>query len=138
MNFAQRRDFTVFRNDPLQLVFGVIGLDLTGAVMKMAVKLYPDAPGDPLLLLENQATPGQPGLRLVDVTVDDDGVPTSLIEGLRPKADMQALPPSAEFRVPLKLSHDFQWTLPDDGSGLTPQEETVLFGDFIVMGSVNG
>jgi len=102
------------------------------------VRDRPDMPGDPRLLLPKTTTAGEDGCRLVDVTEDDDGVPTSLVEILAIKATMGTLPQALAPGDPVKLAYDFQWMLPDDGSGLSTLEETILFGDFIVMGSVNG
>lgn len=134
----RRLDLRVFRKDPLQLTLTVVGIDLTGATqLDFAVRLYPDAPGAKLINCALTTTPGAQGCRLVSVTTDGGGVPTSVIEILDTKATMAALPAAGEAGDDTVLHHDFQWLRAADGSGLTMIEETKLFGQFIVMGSVN-
>lgn len=138
MAFAAAEAISAFRKDPFQYVLGVIGFDLTGVDMKFCVRDRPDMPGDPRLLLATTGTPGADGCRFVSVEVDEDGVPTSLIEIVASKAQMATLPQALMPGDTVKLAYDFQWTLAPDGSGLSALEETILFGDFNVMGSVNG
>jgi hypothetical protein len=143
MAFAGRITLRAFRNDPLRVTLSVRGVDLTGATFSFAVRQYPDQSGDALLgPLSNTTTTGQRGVRLVDV-LTVDSVPTSLIEIIDTKANMQALPAAAEVGsgspAEVGLSFDFQWTPADgDEAGFAATEQTWLFGDFIVMGSVNG
>ncbi len=141
MTIANREALRAFRNDPLHLVLAVEGLDLTNAPIALCVRQRRDTPGSPILQLDMTATAGAKGIRLVSVTPDDDGIPTSLVEILCPKADMIAAFAAyqpAEFGADLTLAYDLQWTLAPDGTGLTNVEETILFGDFIIQGSVNG
>lgn len=134
---SKRTTIAVFRRDPLYLLISVIGYDLTASSPAMAVRLYPDAPGDPLLLLEATGWAGADGIRLVEVIVDDDNVPTSVLEVIASKATMSEMPLPGELGSDLTLYYDFQWTPPLEGSGITPVEETVMFGDFIIKGSAN-
>lgn len=55
-----------------------VGIDFTGATFVAQVRLYPDAPGDPLISLANAAANAQ-GVS-VSVTFDDDGLPTSWVQ----------------------------------------------------------
>lgn len=146
MAFGQKVTLPAFRKDPLQFVMAVEGYDLTGATMTMTVRLRPDAPGDPILLLGTVTVAGDQGIRVAEVTTDADGVTSSTLEILVPKAAFiaamapyQAIPPlSTEFGGQVVLAFDFQWLLaaaPDPS--ITNVEETVLWGDLIIMGSVN-
>jgi hypothetical protein len=137
MMTAQRLDLSVFRNDPLSLPMAVIGFDLSDSAPTLAVKLLPDAPGIPLLLLAPTSIPGADGIRIVSVVRDEDDVPTTLMEGIASEATLATLPPAALPGADLTLSYDLQWTPPSDGSDFTSVEETILFGDFIIKGSVN-
>ena len=58
----------------------VAGLDLTDIEMRAQVRLYGDVPGAPLVDLLTVANGNAQGLRLVEVTSDDAGLPTSHIE----------------------------------------------------------
>ena len=134
----RRLDLRVFRKDPLRETLRVVGINLTGATqLDFAVRLDPDAAGAKLITCALTTTPGAQGCRLVSVTTDAGGVPTSLIEILDTKATMAALPAAAEAGDDVVLYYDFQWLRAADGSGLTMTEETKLAGQFIVMGSVN-
>jgi len=137
MDQFRRQDLRVFRRDPLHLVIAVIGLDLTGSGPSLAVRLYPDAPGLPELLLGPTASAGSQGIRIVEVTRDPADVPTTLLEILATKGAINRLPRTGEIGTPSTFAYDLQWTPPAAGPGLTRVEETVLFGSFIVMGSVN-
>ena len=134
---AVNQTLSAFRNDPLYLLMEVIGYDLSGNLPSLAVKLYPDAPGPPLLLLAPTVIPGADGIRSVSVTYDDDDVPTTLLEAIASKTVISALPAAPVAGADVTLAYDLQWTPPLAGTGLSPVEETVLFGDFIIKGSVN-
>lgn len=137
----KRLPLVVRRNSPLHLMCRVEGLNLSGAIMRFAVKLYPDnvPPDDqipPLLVLEAAAINGGEGIRLVDVSYDE-GIPTSRFEVIAAKSSIQALPPSADAGTDLQLFYDFDWLRVADDSGWSMLEETVLYGPFTVKGSAN-
>lgn len=67
-----------------------VGLDLTDGTFAMQVRLYRDAPGDPLLSLTNQTT-GTQGLSVAVETVD--GEPVSVITIQIDEATLEALLP---------------------------------------------
>jgi hypothetical protein len=142
MAFAGRITLRAFRNDPLRVTLSVRGLDLTDADFAFSVRQYPDQSGDALLgPLAKTTIRGQRGVRVVEV-LTIDSVPTSILEIIDTKANMQALPAAPEVGAgspaEAKLAFDFEWTPEDAGSGLSDAEKTWLHGDFIVMGSVNG
>lgn len=136
---ARRLDLTVWRRDPMRIVLAVEGVDMGNVpTMSFAVRLYPDTPGEPLLLLVNKVTKGENGIRVVTIAEDTPGIKTTLVEIYCDKATLAPqIPAAGEVGCDVTLAYDFQWTLPDDGTGFTPVEETVLFGSFIVKGSVN-
>lgn len=145
---ATRVALTAFRNDPLCLTVG-IEEDLTGATVKFCVRQYADQPGDPLLGpitgtgLAVSLEPIATGIRLVEVTFDDDGVPLSVIEITDTKAHVQALPSAfdagEERGSDLTFHHDIERTLSEEAAApFSAVEQTKLFGDFILKGSANG
>lgn len=130
------------RNDPLHLMMTAIGVDLSGATMRFAVKQDQDnvKPADqaaPLLALTMTATPGAQGVRLVDVNTGSDGIAVSRFEIVALKAAMQALPNAAESSADLRLYYDFDWLRAPDDSGWSMLEQTVMYGPLILEGSAN-
>ena len=90
-----------------------VGLDFTTAVAKMQVRLRPDAPGLPIIDLEN-ASPAGEGLSFSSVT--DAGVVTSTLrirvnettaEGILLNAGKL---PSVDCRQDVRLSYDIHIT----------------------------
>lgn len=72
-----RLDLTVQRWTPFDFTIQLpVGIDFSGATAAMQVRLYRDAPGDPILSLVNASSAGQ-GLSFTTVTTD--GVPTSFL-----------------------------------------------------------
>lgn len=144
MTFAKRQAFPVFRNDPLCLTFELVGADLTEATARFCVRQKPDQEGDALLEVEGvdlieDDVPLVSGIRLIEVTEDDDGVFTSILEITSTKEEMQALPAAAEQGQDLTLFYDLEWQLSEAVSApFAAVEETILYGDFIVRGSANG
>lgn len=140
---AARQKLTGFRNDPFVATLVITGIDLTGAVMSMAVRQYPDQSGAALISIGNTSAPGDEGIRFISAEDDVDGIPESSIEIVITKAHMQALPaaspPLAEAGDPLEFYYDFQVTPASDPE--TPWtdnvEQTWLYGPFIVNGSAN-
>lgn len=70
-------DLTVQRWTPFVYQIDFEGLDFTGATMAMQVRLYRDAPGDPLISLANAASNAE-GLSVAATTVS--GVTTSTVQ----------------------------------------------------------
>ncbi|QFU31499.1 hypothetical protein [Brevundimonas sp. Bb-A] len=72
-----RLDLTVQRWTPFVYPIDFEGLDFTGATMAMQVRLYRDAPGDPLIDLANAASNAE-GLSVSVATVE--GVTVSTVQ----------------------------------------------------------
>jgi hypothetical protein len=89
-------DVRAYRWTPFKELFPIEGINLTGATLAMQVRLYRDAPGDPLISLTASASPAQ-GLSLSVVTVD--GVPTTTIEARIDEATIEALLPFPDSGV---------------------------------------
>lgn len=89
----------------------VVGLDLTGIDMRAQVRLYGDVPGAPLVDLLTVANGNAQGLRLVEVTSDDAGLPTSHIELVINETTMEALPYAGEIGDVTTLAWDWQITI---------------------------
>lgn len=136
MNVSKRVDLRAFREDPYQLRFRVRGYNLTGATMAFAVRLYPNAPGDAEIEIGNTTTRGAEGIRIVDTGVTD-GFDWTDVEIIIAKATVSALPTVGEAGADDVFAYDFEWERADTGSGFSEEETTILFGDFIVRGSVN-
>lgn len=104
------------------------GVDLSGATLKMQVRLYPDAPSTPLIDLAMAASNAQ-GLS-VTVTTDDDAIPTSVIQIRINKTTMQGMPATNPLGEDAELAYD----LTVSGGGF---DEGIWFkGPFVVEGSV--
>ena len=135
---AVRQDLQTFRNDPAVLFMAFEGLNLTGANMGLRIVDYPDYPGTARAALATTTTPGAEGLRLVEVTYDADGVPTSFVEGIVLKATQQAMPAAPEIGGDAELYYDLQVTLATDTSDIWGEYEgTLWFGTWRVKGSAN-
>lgn len=141
MSQAQWVTLTAFRHDDFREIMIVEGYDLTGATLSLAARLRRGSPGDPILLLQNTATPGAEGIRIVSAELDADGVPSTTLELFEPKASfVTKLTPyqPRELGGSVTLEIDFQWKFaaaPDPD--FTNVEETVLWGELIIQGSVN-
>lgn len=70
-------DLTVQRWTPFVYQIDFKGLDFTGATPAMQVRLYRDAPGEPLIALVDAAANAE-GLSIAVATTD--GVPTSTVQ----------------------------------------------------------
>ena len=137
MAIAQRLEQVAFRKDPFQLAFRARGYNLSLAAFAFAVRLYPDAPGDPLILVRKAQTRGASGVRVVDTGTDADGIPWTDLEIILRKSLIEALPSAGEAGDDAQFHYDFQWAAPDTASGFSQVENTILFGPFIVKGSIN-
>jgi hypothetical protein len=144
MSIAKREPFTGFRNDPLRETLEVIGVNLTGGLARFCIRQRPDQEGDALLEVEGEDfieddEPLVSGIRLIEVTEDEDGVFTSILEITSTKEEMQALPAASEQGRDLTLYYDFEWQVSEEEAApFAAAEETILYGDFIVRGSANG
>ncbi len=98
-------DLTVYRKQDTIITFPAEGFDFTGSVMRLHVKAYPDAPGEPLTALI-QTESGE-GIRWT--TTVADGLPTSDMEIMFVEATVNAVlpfPNGTEPGQPLKLAYD--------------------------------
>lgn len=89
----------------------VVGLDLTGIDMRAQVRLYGDVPGSPLVDLATVTNVNAQGLRLVEVTSDAIGIPTSHVELVINESTMQGLPYAGEIGDVTTLAWDWQVTI---------------------------
>ncbi len=89
----------------------VVGLDLIGLDMRAQVRLYGDVPGAPLVDLTAVTNGNAQGLRLVEVTSDDAGLPTSHVELVINETTMEALPYAGEIGDVTTLAWDWQVTI---------------------------
>ena len=89
----------------------VVGLDLTGIEMRAQVRLYGDAPGPPKVDLLTVGNGNAQGLRLVEVTSDAIGIPTSHVELVISETTMEALPYEGEIGDVTTLAWDWQVTI---------------------------
>lgn len=113
----------------------VRGVDLgTATSINFAIRLYPDAPGTPIAMLMRVTDINVSGVRVVETGVIA-GEPYTDLEVLLGKGDNY--PPAPEAGGDLTLAYDFKWTEAANTTGFFNPEQTILFGDFIVKGSVN-
>lgn len=89
---AATSPMTAERWTPFLDTVEVEGLDMAGGTFAMQVRLYKDAPGDPLLSLSN-ATAGTQGLSVTSSEIDD--VPVSVITVQIDEATIEAILPFA-------------------------------------------
>lgn len=89
----------------------VVGIDLTGVNMRAQVRLSGDSPGDPIVDLATQANGNGQGIRLVAVTSDDNGLPTSHVEIVINETTLEKMPYSGEIGDATQLAWDMQITL---------------------------
>lgn len=111
-----REDLRAYRWAPMVELFPFEGLDMTGAVFAMEVRLYPDAPGAALVTLGNAVSNAQ-GVSL-DVEWDAD-LPTSIVQVRINETTLEGLLPfpgnGTEPGSDVRLSYDLQITMPDFG-----------------------
>lgn len=138
MNVAQRADITAFRNDDFQQLVTFFGADLTGVPLSLAIKLDTDVPGAAIMTLTSDVGGG---ITIIDTAALDDGTPYSVIQMFKAKADFVTLftdYPAPEPGRSAIFSFDLQWVAPSAlVAPATPAEETILYGTFILAGSVN-
>lgn len=132
---AKRWNLVHFRNDPFHLTMRIYGENLADAPsLKFAIRLYPDAPGDPIVELEKVTVINTSGVRVVDSGIEDD-LPFTDLEIIIGKGDI--FPAAPEAGGDAVFAYDFEWTATPVTDGFYNPEQTRLFGDFIVKGSVN-
>lgn len=119
----------VDRTKAVRRIISVTGLDLTSASFRAMVRLYPDAPGDPILDLP-LVTNTDDGMKFLSVETVND-VPVSLIQMQVAAATMASDPPAAPIG---KTSVNFAWDLCITPSGGI--EEVYARGVFQVDGVV--
>ncbi len=89
----------------------VEGLNLTGIAMRAQVRLDGDTPGAPEVDLLTVTNGNAEGLRLVEVTTDDNGLPTSHVEIVINETTMERLPYAGEIGDVTQLRWDMQITI---------------------------
>ena len=131
MATAARLPLVADRWTPFVPTLSFVGVDLTGADMRAQVRLRPDAGGSPLVDLPTVTTANTQGLRLLGVTTDGAGVPTSMVALRINETTMEGLPAATEVRDAALLAWDMQITI----GGI---KQRWLFGDFIVLPGCTG
>lgn len=130
---AQLVPLDIDRGSPRLFTIQIIGANLTGADLHAQLRLYPDAPGDPLLDLPLTTSGTSPGVRLIDV--DTSGtLPSSFIRlqipAMATGSGAGQLPAAAEPGEALAISWDLF---------VTPAAQTTdrwFFGPVTVNGTV--
>lgn len=113
---------------PFAYTIDFAGIDFTGATMSMHVRLYADAPGEPIIALAN-ASPSSQGLSVAVATAD--GVPTSTVQIRINEATLEAVLLNAGLAgAPVKLAYDMHIT----GGGF--EKTRWLEGDFTIRPGV--
>lgn len=100
----------VDRTKAVRILFRVKGYDLTSAAFRSQVRLYPDAPGDPVIDLP-KVTDTSNGLKFISVETLD-GVPISTLQMQIAPATMGsgAIPPAPVGRDNITLAWDLNLT----------------------------
>lgn len=129
---AGRLDLRVNRHTAFVYKIDLVGFNLgeVGATFRAQVRLYPDAPGAPLLAF----VPGGAPVEIQNVAgTIENGVPVSTLRMLAQYAGAIAtLPPAPETGDDLTLA----WDLLIKCSATDDIEQVVLRGDFIVLAGV--
>lgn len=99
------------RYAPLVRHVFIEGLDLTGITMRAQVRLCGDTPGVPLVDLLTVTNGNAEGLRLVEVTTDGNGLPTSHVEIVINETTMEGLPYVGELGDAAQFAWDWQIVL---------------------------
>ena len=99
------------RYGPLVRHLYVVGLDLTGVTMRAQIRFSGDSPGKPYVDLLTVTNGNAQGLRLVDVTTDAQGLPTSHVEIVINETTMEGLPYAGELGDAVQFAWDMQITL---------------------------
>lgn len=116
------------RNVPFSDTITVVGADFSGAAtFRMQVRLYPDAPGVPLIDLTEAALPAD-GISMTGSLAN--GVYTSVLTITISKATMQTLPAGTADNPNVELAYDIVI------SGGIFTEAVWFRGPFTVEGSV--
>lgn len=128
MSFARRLDgLRFFTGSDIKPIIAIEGFNLGGIAGTFNIAL---APGDTPILT--------PGVATVEVLIDDDGVPTSLVQCYLPAS---AIPPVRNTLVPddlgadLPVYYEFRMSsLPGDLG--TPGPATLFFGTGSIKASI--
>jgi hypothetical protein len=119
------------RWQPYLKTFRFAGVDLTGAALEMQIRLYPNAPGSPLVDLDTVTDSNAQGVRLLGVE-EVDGVPVSTVSIKINETTVEALPFAAEAGDDTVLAWDMQVT---QAGGY---KEVWAEGEFWVLAAVTG
>jgi hypothetical protein len=109
MATAARLDFSLWRNEPRDLVIRCVGLNLVGVGAAMQVRLGPDTPGVPLIELLGNGGPQVQGLYQISFEIIG-GVPVSTIGVRLDTAAIQALPFAGEIGDATDFSYAIQFS----------------------------
>ncbi|TKD50230.1 hypothetical protein [Sphingomonas baiyangensis] len=125
-------DLSQYINDDFKYVFAFIGFDMTAATFSLAVALYPGGP----VLIDADAF----DYSVLEVATDDAGFAISQVEVFAPKATFPTVYADNAEDYPtgahVPLYYDLKVSsLPGDVG--TPAETTLLYGQFILKGTVN-
>lgn len=124
-----RRDLVAKRWEPFVHTIDFVGFDFTGATFLAQVRLFPDAPGVPLVDLATVTTANTQGIRLVGVTTAN-GIPTSSVYIRINEPVVEGLPFPSEPGADNPLAWDMQ-IVPSGGD-----KYRILEGRFIVDSGV--
>lgn len=105
----------------------VEGLDLTGVDMRAQVRWSGDTPGPALVDLRTVNNGNAQGLRLVEVTSNDAGLPTSHVEIVINETTIEGLPYQGEIGDATQLAWDMQVTL-------AGRKKRIAKGEFEITG----
>lgn len=130
-----RGDLRAYRWVPNEFLIPFVGFDFSGDTlsMTMQVRLYPDAPGEPLIDLQKQDDLNAQGLSFTFSTVD--GVTTSTLRIFIEEATIEALlplPSGTQTGAEVELSYAVHIR-----SNNFPLKQRWLEGKFIVVPGAN-
>lgn len=115
--------------DDLKDVLSAVGYNLTGITITFEISAGPEQPAIVTAVGS-----------LLQVLVDDDGIPTSVFEIFKPAADIRAAVAGLgglPGNEPLTLFYQLKFNrLPGDPGANAVT--TILFGDYVMKGEVNG
>lgn len=115
--------------DDTKWVLSAEGYDLTGVTITFEISAGPEQPA----IVTAAAT-------LLTVVVDDDGIPTSVVEVFKAAADVRTAVNGVgglPGNEPLTLFYQLKFSkLPGDAG--TDAVTTIMFGEYLMKGEVNG
>lgn len=114
------------RYTPCVRTIRIVGLNLTGVVMRAQIRLGGDVPGAPLVDLQTVTNGNAEGLRLVSV-VTAAGVTTSTVELVVNETTIEGLPYAGELGDATQLAWDWQ-------ANLSGRKRRIAKGAFQILG----